>query len=405
MEHLIGRQPIFNHKDVVVGYEIVTNFDPSLFLSLGAEEKRLPKQVLDSILNGEDTAFNKDHALFLNVTPTMLLDEEIFKLSTKKVILQLTEQAPPTDEMMAAMAKLKDYGYKLAFDAFTLLDAYKPYTKFMDYVSLDFSTSMQSARRLVPLWAEREKAKTIAYNVHTRADQSSAKELGYELFHGNYIYEPVFTEKEEIPAFKFNYMRLLQAINKEEVTFDELDQIIKQEVSLTYRLLKYINSAGFGLRNKIESISHALTMLGVKEIKKWATMASINSMGDDLPDEALITCVLRGRFLENLAPLIHQANRKDDLFFMGIFSMIELFFSRPMEEVLKELPINDDVKDALLGKPGEFTTLLNMVKAYDDGDWDPLHEHLKEMNIDEEKIPEIYFDTLDWAQNIFMSAK
>ena len=273
-----------------------------------------------------------------------------------------------------------------------------------DQLVVDFRGKSESDLRLVPNWCKSYNIKTVAHNLETRAAFELARKLEYNSFHGPFFHKAEYVDKEAVPGFKLNYLRLLQEINVSDISFDKLERIIKQDVSLAYGLLKYINSAAFGLRMEIESIKHALTLLGIMLVKRWATMVAIANIGKGLPVEALVTCMVRGKFLEELGQKLGHAQRGDDLFFMGIFSLIDLFFSRPLEEILEEMPIKADIKAAILGDGGQFADLLSMVKVYEDGDWKPLLASASKLGVSEDHIAGLYFDALDWTQNLFGSS-
>ena len=402
MQQLIARQPVFTAQEKVFAHELSFGFNPEELLADPKARENLPADIASSVFAGVDRPGARKRRVMVEITPHLLTDESLGLLARKTAILQLTKAFQPTAKHMEAIKKLKRDGFRFAIGAFALEGNLQDMGELADIIVVDFANLEESDLRLIPIWCGRHRIQTLAYNLVTRQSFELAKELKYDFFHGQFFYEAKIVDRDTIPAFKLNYLRLLQEINRGDISFDKLDGIIKQDVSLTYKLLKYINSAAFGLRNEIESIKHALSMLGTREVKKWATMVSLTNMGEDLPEEALVTCVLRGRFLEQLGKKLGHGSRGDDLFFMGIFSMIDLFFGRPKEEVLRDIPITEDVKTALLGQASPFQNLFKAVLAYEDGDWDPLHTHLATLGMPEEEVPDLYFEALDWTQTIFL---
>lgn len=403
MQRLIARQPVFTHNEKLFAHELNFGFNPDELFTDPDSRAHLPTDIATAMFDGEAKPGGRKRRVIVDITPSMLLDDAIYDFSRKTAILRLSEPFEPMQAHIAALAKLKADGFRFAIGAFALESDLQEIAAHADMIVVDFTIEDQANLRLIPIWCAPKQIKTFAHNVTTREAFELAKSQQYDFFHGSFFYEAKIIEKNEIKGFKLNYLRLLQEINHGDISYTRLDEIIKQDVSLTFKLLKYINSAAFGLRNEIESIKHALALLGTTQVKKWATMVSVTNMGQDLPEEALVTCVLRGRFLEELGGRVGHRNRGDDLFFMGIFSMIDLFFGRPKEEVLAELPLNDDIKDAIIGGEGPFNSLLNAVLSYEDGDWDPLHSHLTTLGMTEADVPDIYFAALDWTQNIFLS--
>lgn len=399
MRHVVSRQPIFDPDEKVYAYELLASGPLSDLTSDGADGQSEAGELIEKA-RGQG---HSERRIFLDIPVDQIGNDWVRQLPKDRVVLQVSTASGYSDEMKSSCADLKEAGYALAFGDFVLDEPFEPLASMTDILLVDFTVASQSHLRMAPIWTQTKRAKTLAYNVPTKSVFEMAKKIGYHYFHGPFVFEAEFLEKDEVPGFKLNYLRLMQEINAPDLDFNRLEEIIKQDVSLTFKLLKYINSAAFGLRSEIESIGHALNMLGTREVRKWTTLVTMTSMGEDLPEEALVTCVLRGRFLEGLAPMIGLPDRKDDLFFMGIFSMIELFMGRPKEEIIEGIPINEDVKNALLGQAGKFHALLEMALAYEEGDWDPLHAHVNELNLPEEDIPDIYFEAMDWTEKIFMS--
>ena len=164
-------------------------------------------------------------------------------------------------------------------------------------------------------------------------------------------------------------MRILREIHRPEMKFGRLGEYIKQEISLSYKLLRYINSAFFGLRNQITSIKQALVLLGEREIKNWISLVALAGMGDDKPEELAVQSIIRAKFCQVLAPYAGLAQKAEDLFLLGLLSMIDAFLDRPLEEVLREIPIDDEIKKALLGLASPLGKVYQFVRAYEKGDW------------------------------------
>lgn len=404
MKRLIARQPLFNAREVVTAYELVLSFDTEQLLSGEIKKEELPDNIRLSLYGSEDSSDEKLTDVCIDITPEILLGSDIQRLSKKSVILYLREPFNSKPEHLSALESLKADGFRVGLGSFATDDKYFETVKLADQLVVDFRGKSESDLRMVPNWCKSYNIKTVAHNLETRAAFELARKLEYNSFHGPFFHKAEYIDKDAVPGFKLNYLRLLQEINESDISFDKLERIIKQDVSLTYGLLKYINSAAFGLRIEVESIKHALTLLGIMLVKRWATMVAIANIGKGLPVEALVTCMVRGKFLEELGHKLGHAQRGDDLFFMGIFSLIDLFFSRPLEEILEDMPIKADIKASILGGEGQFAELLSMVKVYEEGDWKPLLANASNLGVSEDLIAGLYFDALDWTQNLFGSS-
>jgi len=173
-------------------------------------------------------------------------------------------------------------------------------------------------------------------------------------FQGYYFCRPEMAERHEIPAYKMNYLRILQIANQPELDGGKLAAAIRQEASLVYRLLRYLNSPAFTLRTKVDSIPHALTLLGERDTRKWISLVAVAEMGSDKPHELVLVPLPRARFCELLAEAGELRNRANDLFLMGLLSALDAIMDLPMSSVLADIPVQQEIKEALFGQAGRF---------------------------------------------------
>jgi EAL and modified HD-GYP domain-containing signal transduction protein len=225
--------------------------------------------------------------------------------------------------------------------------------------------------------------------------------MGYSYFQGYFFCKPEILARRDIPGHKIHYLRILKEISVDNPSFETIKQIIEQNPSFAYKLLKYVNSAFFGLRREITSIMHALQILGEAEIRRWVSLAVIMELGNDQPQELLRLCLLRARFSENLASKSRYKKQKSEFFFMGLFSCMDVLLGRPMEEILEDLPIQTQIKEALLGKPNLFRIVLDLTISYEKANWMDFPFLASQLGIEESEIPELYSDSIEWADRIF----
>ncbi|PIY20778.1 MAG: diguanylate phosphodiesterase, partial [Deltaproteobacteria bacterium CG_4_10_14_3_um_filter_60_8] len=182
-----------------------------------------------------------------------------------------------------------------------------------------------------------------------------------------------------------------------DIDLQQLDDIIRHDVSLTFKLLKYINSPFFGLQSVVTSIQHAMVVLGEKELRKWACLIALGRLGEDKPAELVVNTLIRARFCESLAPLAGLPTRSQDLFLMGIFSNVHVIVGRPLEEILETIPIAEEVKAALFGRHNRFREILELVVAYEKGNWPLVTELVIRNHLPEDQIPVLYLQAVEWA--------
>jgi EAL and modified HD-GYP domain-containing signal transduction protein len=204
----------------------------------------------------------------------------------------------------------------------------------MDFIKVDFLSTEKGARSGLVQEFGPSGVRFLAEKVETLEMLEEAKEIGYTYCQGYFFSKPKIISGKDIPGFKLHYLGVLQEIHRPELDFGRLSEIIKREVSLSFKLLRYINSAFFGLRNKISSLKQALLLLGEREIRKWMTLVTLATLGEDKPEEVVTQSILRAKFCESLAPFAGLFRRSGDLFLMGMFSMIDAILDRPLSEIL-----------------------------------------------------------------------
>jgi EAL and modified HD-GYP domain-containing signal transduction protein len=270
-----------------------------------------------------------------------------------------------------------------------------------DIVKVDFlSTSPEEQRQVLSRFTS-PNVRFLAEKVETHEVFDQAIRMGYTYFQGNFFSKPVIISSRDVPGSKFNYLRILKEIQSPGVNFQRLGAIIKHDMALTFKLLRYINSAYFSLRNEVSSVLHAMMLLGPRELKQWASLLIMTSMGEDKPDELVIQGLSRARFCESLAPPFGMMHRSEELFLLGMFSLMDALLGRPLGEILQDLPLTPEVKAALLGTPNRPRTVLDYAVAYERGDWEKLREITETLQLRESDVQQLYQNALRWAEKSF----
>ncbi|HHX77887.1 MAG TPA: HDOD domain-containing protein, partial [Firmicutes bacterium] len=308
----------------------------------------------------------------------------------------------PGSGLQAACRKLKDEGYFLVVDYYDSDGNVSPLSELADIARVDFLTAGRKEREAIRLTAAaNQRIKFLADKLETREDFEQALKLGYSYFQGYFFSKPLTVAGKDIPSYKLTYFRILQEINRPDMDFGRIEKLIKRDVALSYKLLKFINSLSFGFISEIRSIRQALTILGQKGITRWATLLALKSMGANKPDELLVLAVCRGKFCELVAPHVGLKDRSCDLFLLGMFSLIDAFLDQPMAVVMQELPIADDIKRALLGEEGGLRDVYELIVAYEKGDWSNFSRLASKLNLEEERAAAFYLSSLKLANRIF----
>lgn len=404
MDVFVARQPIFDRQQRVFGYELL--FRSCLTNAYdGTEGTQATSQVITTSFFSLDMGkILGGKRAFINFNRDLLVGECVSVLPSEIAVVEVLESVEADEQVMAACKHLKERGYLLALDDFVCEERLAPLAEVADIIKVDFlATPEAERRRLVRRYSGRG-IKLLAEKVETPEQFRQAYQMGYSYFQGYFFARPVIISGRDIPAFKLHYLQILKEINLPELDYPRLENMIKQEVSLSYKLLRYINSAAFGWRGPIESIRQALVLLGESESRKFVSLVALPFLAQDKPEELVVTAVIRARFCESIAPRVGLSNRKADLFFLGMFSLLDVIMDRPLEEVLAEVGLAPDVREALLEKScgrNPLGWILELVRCYEAAEWDRLAQAARHLRLPAEVIPDLYLDSVHWADSVF----
>jgi c-di-GMP-related signal transduction protein len=341
---------------------------------------------------------------FINFPQELLEDERALVLPPKTTVIEILETVKPEPEVIAACRALRDKGYTLALDDFNPANRWGNFADLVSIIKVDFrATSRGEQRKLVKRYAPRG-IRMLAEKVETQAEFREACQMGYDYFQGYFFARPVVLARQEIPVCKLNYLRILEQIHRPELDYPAIEKLIRREVSLASKLLRFINSALFAWGQPLHSILQALTQMGDQGIRTWVSLASLPSLTVDKPDELMRTALIRARFCELLAPVAGLGDRKADLFLIGLFSLLDAMLGRPLREVLAEIKLNGDIAAVLLNKAApenRLAPVYALVRQYEAGKWDSLGAAADQLNIPRDTIPELYLDAVAWSEKVF----
>ncbi|MCP4136259.1 MAG: HDOD domain-containing protein [bacterium] len=395
----VARQPIFDRNSNIFAYELLFRSGFDNFCNNLDGDYTSSKTLANSfILLGIDSITSGKRA-FINFTENLLVSGIASIFPKEQMTIEILENIEPNEQILQACKNLKQKGYIIALDDFVLKKTLEPLIKFADIIKVDLRLNSVSDQQEILSRYDTGRIKFLAEKVETREEYDRAFEMGYSYFQGYFFSKPVILEGKDVQGYKIHYLWIIQEVNKHDVNFDYLEEVIKQDVSLAYKLLRFINSAAFGLPSKIHSIKQALTFLGTDELKKWISLIALSSMGDDKPEELFLASIIRAQFCEQIARLAGLHEQSSDLFLMGMFSMIDAFMDKPIASILKDLPIAKPVKEALLGKKNRYRAIYELILAYERGNWQRYSKFATLLKIEEKIVPEIFSNSVLWATN------
>jgi EAL and modified HD-GYP domain-containing signal transduction protein len=390
---IVARQAIFDIDLNVYAYELLfrsnnKQADSGVIDSFGDEATSRVINHTFMELGIERVIGN--HLAFVNLTRKFILTDDPLPFAQDRVVLEILEDIVPDDELIAATQKLVDQGYVIALDDFIFDESLRPLVKLAEIIKIDLLALSEQALEEQVRLLKQENVKLLAEKVETHEQYLLCKKLGFDYFQGYFFSRPTIIEGQAIPDSQLNLLSIITKLQNQNVEIDDIEQLISQDVGLTYKLLRLLNSAAIGLPRKIESIKQALILLGLKAIRTWTTLIALNDM-KCTPPELMANTLIRAKMCEQLAS--HYNCSAEAGFLVGLFSTIDAMLSHPMDELLKALPLNNDIKQALSGGMGTLGELLNVVIQYEHGLWEEVNTELVSL----EQLGQHYINATEWT--------
>jgi EAL and modified HD-GYP domain-containing signal transduction protein len=396
----VARHPILDADEQVLGYELSFLHDSNANgLPVDAESQTC---AIIETLNVMGLAVLCDGRYgFIDCTHQMLL-KEYLELLPPDVVIEIQQFLPADEAPADACQRLKHAGYMIALDDFRPADARESLVQYSDFIKVDIKkVSSEDCAALVRRYAS-PRCRMLAQNVETREDFAAAKRAGFTQFQGYFFRHAEHLRARHIPASKTTYLRLLQAISKSELDLGEIENLVKHEPSLCYRLLRYLNSPLLGMSSEVLSIRHGFNVLGERELVRWIRMACTLAMGQDKSSDLALASLVRARFCELIAPKVKHG--QTELFLMGMLSLMSAILEVPIGIVLEGLPLDSVIKAQLLcGKTGNKTPLsplYDLMVAREAGDWGAVTKLSKELNLSLVFVAASYNEAMRWAHQV-----
>jgi c-di-GMP-related signal transduction protein len=404
MECFIARQPIFDKQTSVYAYELLYRSSTDNFFDGSNEDEASLKVIVDSYLFPGSNNITEGKPAFINFTRSTLLKDCAFLLPRESTVIELLETVRPEPAVLEACRRAKDAGYRIALDDFDNHVDNEALIDIADIIKVDFlATTEQEQQEL----AQRFKVRGIslvAEKVETWEVVQRAAEMGYTYFQGYFFGQPLILTGRDIPANKLHYLNLLREMQRPELQFAEIEELIRQDLSLSYKLLRYLNSAAFGFRREIGSVRQAVAQLGEQGMRKWVTLIALVQISDGCSTELVNRALIRAGMCESIAISMGLRRRAEDLYLLGIFSCLDAILGRSLSEVLDELPVSSDIRAALLGNEGGLSEIFKCTMAYENGNWEKAFECASKLSVEEAELPEIYRSAVMQAGELFRMA-
>ncbi len=392
---IIARQPIFDTDLNVYAYELLfRGHDNHLESGVTADSgDYATSQVINHTfmeLGVERVIGNK--IAFINLTTNFILTDNPLPFTQDRVVLEILEDVVVTDEIIEAVEKLVAQGYTIALDDFIFDESLRPLVKLSKIIKIDLLALTDDELREHVAILKPEGVQLLAEKVETQEQYQLCQELGFDFYQGYFFCKPSIITEEAIPDDNSGLFRIINTLQNPDIQIEDVEALISQDVGLSYKLLRLLNSASMGLPRKVESIRQGLVILGLKAIKSWAILIALNDVPTKIP-EIMTNALVRAKMCEELADTYHCD--KGSAFMVGLFSAIDAIMSRPMDEILKELPLANDIKQTLEHRKGKLGNLLNDVIHYEQGRWEEIEQSQQLFDV----LSPAYINATEWTIN------
>jgi len=391
----VARQPILDLRGRLHGYELLFRGGPELVFR--GDGNLATRTMLDnSVIFGLEKLAG-GVAAFVNCTTEALTQALVEVLPPSMTVLEILETIEPTPALIEACRRLKAVGFRLALDDFTWKPGIEPLVELADYIKVDFILTGARERKKLLHRLSNYAVALVAEKVETNDDYQQARAEGFTLIQGYYFCRPVLLKNRNVPANRLSHIEILRLLQDESIDLRKLTRLVKRDASLTYRLLRLINSPLWAVRQEVCSVQGALIAVGEDVFRRIATLAITSELNGDQPEEVLRMAFVRGRFCELAAGMC--ALNSTEQYLLGLLSLLPAMLRLPMEELTPALPLRKEIRQALEGANLPEGGLLAWLVNHEHGDWAACDSIAKARNLDRERLQHCYAEAVAWAES------
>ncbi|WP_438865480.1 EAL and HDOD domain-containing protein [Neptunicella sp.] len=396
----VARQPIMDKDQNVCAYELLfRDGKENCFPNIQPDEATSRILANNHLTLGlEDIACHKTS--FINFHRDSLLNDFPSMLDPEHVVVEIVETIPTTEEMVNACKKIKDKGYKLALDDYTFDARWDIFMPYIDIIKVD--THLSDYQTIAGKIEKLQKAniQLLAEKVETHEEFNLYNNLGFNLFQGYFFAKPEVIKQKNLPTSKLALVELMKESANSSFSFDRVNAILERDVGLAYMLLRFINNPTVNKRYEITSLRHALNYMGEVELKKFISILALAKLGDEKPMELLHMSLVRAKFCELISHARKDVDNPPKGFLVGLFSLLDALLSQNLNDVVNKLPIDLEIKQALMGEKGRLADYLSVAKAFESANWLNLIRLSKELAVDQKLLHSLFNQAIVWGNGV-----
>ncbi len=400
MEIYVARQPIFDANQNVEAYELLFRSGKENTYPGVDGDMATAKIISNSFQTDGLEDLTKGKKAYINFTRKHLIDEAATSLPPSMVVVEVLETIEPEQDVIDALKRLKEKGYTIALDDFVFNKKFEPFIKLADIIKVDFTVSKPLERKEIVEKYKHTNIKFLAEKIESHYDFEEAKSLGYSLFQGYFFCEPEVIQGKDIPGYKYKYLDVLAVTASAKSRKNNLFALIRSDKQLELRFNNIVQVLYKSKVRQSTSLEGTFKTLRIMDIKKCLYALAVFVLGKDRPEELTLNGLIRAKFSEYLSGELMQKSRSDYFFEMGLFSILDVLIGRPMVDILERVPLEKEIKSALLGEENLLRKAYEVVLSYENGQWDRMDRATSKINLREIQYPRYYLKAVEWANQL-----
>lgn len=395
MDVFVARQPVFDAQKNIFGYELLFRTGYSNSFPEIDGETATSSLLSTSFFTVGIENISAGKKVFINFTEELLNSNAPMLFPADKIIVEVLEDVPATPEIILACKKLVDNNYALALDDFIYQKDLQPLIQLAQIIKIDFKeTSLDEIRKIVAR-LKGFQCELLAEKIETYQEFEQAVEMGFSYFQGYFFARPEVLPNKDISVSQLTVLQLINEVNRSDVDIERIKQLVKQDLSVSYKLLHYLNIENYFVDEPFSSIDEAISFLGLERIKSFVSLVAAGKLSEQKPSELMKTAIIRARFLEQVGEETGQDGK--EFFMLGLFSLIDAMLDNTMTYLATKLPLSEPIWQALLERKGTLLPYLELVESYESCKWSCIDNQLALVGIPGSRILEFYLNALRMA--------
>ncbi|MEO2266863.1 EAL and HDOD domain-containing protein [Pseudoalteromonas pernae] len=399
MNFYAARQPILDREKSLVGYELLFRDGlDNVFPQINGDE------ATSRLIEGSQFTFGLEELTgnkpaFINFTLDTLVKGYASMMGTNEIVVEILETVQPGKRLLALTQQLKEQGYTIALDDYKHQNVWRHFFPHIDIIKVDYlESSLEDIQEIIDAVKPYPNIKLLAEKVETYEQYQQAMDLGFTYFQGFFFSKPEMVQSKALPPSELTLAELLYETSTTDMDLEKITKVFERDVNLSYKLLRYSNSAMFKRRAEISTIKQALVVLGAAEIKKFLSLLFTAQLSSDKPAELMLLSLTRARFAEVLAEKHPGSVDSGRAFLTSMMSLLDAILDQDMAEVVERLPLANDIKVALRDREGDLAKYITLVEQYEQAKWQDANKTMEEMKLDATTVPDAYHEAIHWAQ-------